>query len=166
MPSSACAAHHRALPSFPTRRSSDLVLRVAVGQFRQPRHRLLVSLPAVVELRQLEQRLAEFLRFGGDERVVVDDAEQRRLGRRVGLRDRKSTRLNSSHTVISYAVFCVRRTSPRSTLFPYTTLFRSRPAGSGRSIPSAATPTPRISPCGSRAAPARTAPRGIPALRG
>src|SRR5690606_1451457 len=35
--------------------------------------------------------------------------------------DRKSTRLNSSHVKISYAVFCV----PRPTLFPYTTLFRS-----------------------------------------
>src|SRR5438034_1394852 len=39
--------------------------------------------------------------------------------------DRKSTRLNSSHTVISYAVFCLRRRPPISTLFPYTTLFRS-----------------------------------------
>src|ERR1039457_6596523 len=76
--------------------------------------------------------------------------------------DRKSTRLNSSHLVISYAVFCLKiviapefgqqhpghvedvplvgqrigavaapvvflmiRRPPRSTLFPYTTLFRS-----------------------------------------
>src|SRR6266436_1896850 len=79
-------------------------------------------------------------------------------------RDRKSTRLNSSHGYISYAVFCLKkkntrsctrcprrpepsgqtkprderrwrsfsiffllfRPPPRSTLFPYTTLFRSR----------------------------------------
>src|SRR2546430_1398469 len=60
-------------------------------------------------------------------------------------RDRKSTRLNSSHSQISYAVFCLKkkkkkiynnilfyfffflmiRRPPRSTLFPYTTLFRS-----------------------------------------
>src|SRR5688500_16364996 len=42
--------------------------------------------------------------------------------------DRKSTRLNSSHLVISYAVFCSTLVpcSPRSTLFPYTTLFRSK----------------------------------------
>src|ERR1039458_8613871 len=40
-------------------------------------------------------------------------------------RDRKSTRLNSSHLGISYAVFCLMREPPRSTLFPYTTLFRS-----------------------------------------
>src|SRR5947208_3302166 len=64
--------------------------------------------------------------------------------------DRKSTRLNSSHQIISYAVFCLKkktclhhnlslllldsylfffflmlRRPPRSTLFPYTTLFRS-----------------------------------------
>src|SRR5690606_9020576 len=41
--------------------------------------------------------------------------------------DRKSTRLNSSHVKISYAVFSLSRRSPRSTLFPYTTLFRSSP---------------------------------------
>src|SRR5260221_10624192 len=29
--------------------------------------------------------------------------------RRATLRDRKSTRLNSSHTVISYAVFCLKK---------------------------------------------------------
>src|SRR5947207_2143608 len=43
------------------------------------------------------------------------------------LTDRKSTRLNSSHTVTSYAVFCLILRPPRSTLFPYTTLFRSCP---------------------------------------
>src|SRR5437764_1321803 len=45
--------------------------------------------------------------------------------------DRKSTRLNSSHRCISYAVFCLITPPPSSTLFPYTTLFRSsssRPA--------------------------------------
>src|SRR5947209_7606788 len=40
-------------------------------------------------------------------------------------RDRKSTRLNSSHANISYAVFCLIRLLPCSTSFPYTTLFRS-----------------------------------------
>ena len=49
----------------------------------------------------------------------------------MGMQDRKSTRLNSSHQIISYAVFCLKkiflmiRRPPRSTLFPYTTLFRS-----------------------------------------
>src|SRR5947208_70994 len=39
--------------------------------------------------------------------------------------DRKSTRLNSSHQIISYAVFCLTPRQPTSILFPYTTLFRS-----------------------------------------
>src|SRR5439155_899104 len=62
--------------------------------------------------------------------------------------DRKSTRLKSSHVASSYSVFCMEkkkaeqlhsllyicfflllRRSPRSTLFPYTTLFRSFLAG-------------------------------------
>src|SRR5438034_519934 len=41
------------------------------------------------------------------------------------LQDRKSTRLNSSHTVISYAVFCRHHRALHS--FPTTTLFRSLP---------------------------------------
>src|SRR5258708_14496839 len=32
-----------------------------------------------------------------------------------GLRDRKSTRLNSSHQIISYAVFCLKKKKPRRT---------------------------------------------------
>src|SRR5690348_1052711 len=43
----------------------------------------------------------------------------------LGVEDRKSTRLNSSHPSISYAVFCLTRRPPTPTLFPYTTLFRS-----------------------------------------
>src|SRR5687768_9129088 len=39
--------------------------------------------------------------------------------------DRKSTRLNSSHGYISYAVFCLPALPPIPPLFPYTTLFRS-----------------------------------------
>src|SRR5690625_817046 len=40
-------------------------------------------------------------------------------------RDRKSTRLNSSHVAISYAVFCLSHVLPPSSLVPYSTLFRS-----------------------------------------
>src|SRR5438034_7698989 len=38
---------------------------------------------------------------------VAPHGRREQLGRRVG--DRKSTRLNSSHTVISYAVFCLKK---------------------------------------------------------
>src|SRR5438034_4334512 len=39
----------------------------------------------------------------------VADHRLRRDGVGEGRRDRKSTRLNSSHTVISYAVFCLKK---------------------------------------------------------
>src|SRR5207247_1334202 len=54
--------------------------------------------------------------------------------------DRKSTRLNSSHEWISYAVFCLPPAHRLSALFPYTTLFRSgrcSPSAIRSSIPSA-----------------------------
>src|SRR2546426_3828502 len=44
------------------------------------------------------------------ERLTTLGAEPRRAWRRgAGARDRKSTRLNSSHLVISYAVFCLKK---------------------------------------------------------
>src|SRR5256885_10416670 len=53
-------------------------------------------------------------RVAADNRVVDgDDALPLDLGERVELQlhalDRKSTRLNSSHLVISYAVFCLKK---------------------------------------------------------
>src|SRR5690349_23120342 len=42
--------------------------------------------------------------------VNQDGARKRSYGwRRLGRRDRKSTRLNSSHVEISYAVFCLKK---------------------------------------------------------
>src|SRR5690242_21186608 len=51
---------------------------------------------------------------GGDLGGVVAGAGQRRpvgrdVGQAVGRPDRKSTRLNSSHMSISYAVFCLKK---------------------------------------------------------
>src|SRR3712207_7452029 len=40
---------------------------------------------------------------------IVAWREDRRLLRWIPLRDRKSTRLNSSHANISYAVFCLKK---------------------------------------------------------
>src|SRR5262245_4375851 len=61
--------------------------------------------------------------------LVLAHCEQR--GVMPAIEDRKSTRLNSSHLGISYAVFCPL--PPSSTLFPYTTLFRSA-ASNGKSV--------------------------------
>src|SRR5438034_7857233 len=43
----------------------------------------------------------------------VSPAATRLLGYTVAELDRKSTRLNSSHTVISYAVFCLKKKKQR-----------------------------------------------------
>src|SRR5256885_5044348 len=48
----------------------------------------------------------------GDVRVMVSDADRWdavEAELKATLRDRKSTRLNSSHLVISYAVFCLKK---------------------------------------------------------
>src|SRR5204862_6742234 len=57
--------------------------------------------PGAVERRSLEPRA----RRGGPRRAV----HGRRVGARHGPQDRKSTRLNSSHVEISYAVFCLKK---------------------------------------------------------
>src|SRR3712207_7288298 len=50
-------------------------------------------------------------------RAVANDhsnlARVRDVGGRVRAEDRKSTRLNSSHANISYAVFCLKKKTPR-----------------------------------------------------
>src|SRR5256885_12976294 len=53
---------------------------------------------------QVEKFLARYEQLGAD---ISWNAEERRI-------DRKSTRLNSSHLVISYAVFCLKKKSYNS----------------------------------------------------
>src|SRR5438552_2804244 len=97
---------------------------------------------------QLLELEAAVIGSGRDAQRLRDRSRPTRvLSRARGGRDRKSTRLNSSHQIISYAVFCLKkktnqtyttppcfrccfstlRRPPSSTLFPYTTLFRSLP---------------------------------------
>src|SRR2546426_1428305 len=59
------------------------------------------------QLREQAAPLGEAPRVVGEERVVHQLGD--RLPAGDGLRDRKSTRLNSSHLVISYAVFCLKK---------------------------------------------------------
>src|SRR5207248_11621573 len=81
--------HHRVRHSFPTRRSSDLPLR---GSPDAPATRTSTS-------RARRSRSSTTCRARSSEGGTVP-AE---------LRDRKSTRLNSSHRTISYAVFCLKK---------------------------------------------------------
>src|SRR5438045_5753677 len=80
--------HHRDLHSFPTRRSSDLRFDGSGGGAEQSlaRRALYIAVPEFVREPQPP------LTLGTDNRL-----------------DRKSTRLNSSHLGISYAVFCLKK---------------------------------------------------------
>src|SRR3712207_8959011 len=60
-------------------------------------------------VREDQLRDEERERADGDERVDRLDRAQVLVGRRVVDADRKSTRLNSSHANISYAVFCLNK---------------------------------------------------------
>src|SRR5690606_41783983 len=97
-----CYVGPRPLRSFPTRRSSDLVLDLVRGQVGQ-----LDAPPegGVVDgQRHLAVRLEQLVDQLG---VAVEE----RVGDVGALEDRKSTRLNSSHVKISYAVFCMTQTN-------------------------------------------------------
>src|SRR5438067_4430419 len=76
-----CSAPHRVLHSFPTRRSSDL------REGHRSRHAARARIP----------------------RGCQRPAARRRPQCRLVPADRKSTRLNSSHVSISYAVFCLKK---------------------------------------------------------
>src|SRR5690348_18194538 len=102
---SACSDDHPVLHSFPTRRSSDLGhLRDGVGTAQGAgalEHLGEGDRPGLGHVRR-EQR--------GSEREQCEEGEldeHRSILR--GWLDRKSTRLNSSHPSISYAVFCLKK---------------------------------------------------------
>src|SRR5207244_13581705 len=83
--SSESSALHRSLHSFPTRRSSDLVTDLFLK-------RLVLLFPFnCLQVRAWAAAKGSL-------------AAQARTWR-----DRKSTRLNSSHQIISYAVFCLKK---------------------------------------------------------
>src|SRR5699024_12292353 len=67
-------------------------------------------------LKKIEKLVKNIFLFGGKWYRIgrktgwIDDAARRRQARERGEeRDRKSTRLNSSHVSISYAVFCLKK---------------------------------------------------------
>src|SRR5438874_11315944 len=85
-----CFTALRDLHSFPTRRSSDLEV---VQAHERARHR--AAAPP-----QRGHRAGD----EGRPRAALAEA-----ARQHGAEDRKSTRLNSSHVEISYAVFCLKK---------------------------------------------------------
>src|SRR5438309_4097159 len=96
--------HPRDLHSFPTRRSSDL------GDGRVNHDRRVVGAGVgVVVVDAVEGQLSRYGRAGTVRAVdVVNGAAVPGEIEPIG-GDRKSTRLNSSHSSISYAVFCLKK---------------------------------------------------------
>src|SRR5207248_11614694 len=99
--------HHRDLLSFPTRRSSDLgtaiflLLSSLRSQFMTGIELLSGGKVPYLKGNFLEKKLQMFKKYGKERLqqgiLLIFETEL----------DRKSTRLNSSHRTISYAVFCL-----------------------------------------------------------
>src|SRR5207248_11000446 len=80
--------HRRALHSFPTRRSSDL---------------------GIARLKK-QRKGSQFLHRIADSAFLLKEAmAHTHFTILLAQTDRKSTRLNSSHRTISYAVFCLKK---------------------------------------------------------
>src|SRR5438105_5844372 len=99
--------HHRHLHSFPTRRSSDL------ARFEVAANKL-----------GLEQGLYRYLKYPSKEITLYIPIGMDNGTLEV---DRKSTRLNSSHEWISYAVFCLKK-KKNITIFRHSTERKTREA--------------------------------------
>src|SRR5699024_11842741 len=97
----------RVIHSFPTRRSSDLNNRGFVFD------NLEEWMPT--KILKTQEEFFEKLIFLLESEKDVDEAKRRMLKGKFfkyhDNQDRKSTRLNSSHVSISYAVFCLKKKS-------------------------------------------------------
>src|SRR5205085_10247242 len=97
----------RDLHSFPTRRSSDLWREswdyvIPFLAFEPDVRRVIYTTNAIEALnRQLRKAVKTKGHF------PTEDAARKLLY--LAIQDRKSTRLNSSHSQISYAVFCLKK---------------------------------------------------------
>src|SRR5690606_41844732 len=98
---------HRYLHSFPTRRSSDLKLRLSYGETgneRIPAYRYFSEMDNAYYATAGSNIFGMAPSSPANPDLKWETTVQYNAGLDVG--DRKSTRLNSSHVKISYAVFC------------------------------------------------------------
>src|SRR5205814_2563317 len=100
-----CSRARDDLHPFPTRRSSDL------EPLRRRPHRAL-------GIARLEREHAEHIVARHQRRPYHPGGLRRPSAEPGPGRDRKSTRLNSSHLGISYAVFCLKKKKQKNTTSP------------------------------------------------
>src|SRR5205814_8176099 len=100
------AAAHRDLHAFPTRRSSDLSASGSSAHGRRSSRRRSTSSSRSPRIDGVGRSARRRLLVGVGQPALPLAARGR--GDRMD-RDRKSTRLNSSHLGISYAVFCLKK---------------------------------------------------------
>src|SRR5262245_14226454 len=125
MPSSVCSTFARVLRPLPTQRSSDLI--ISIDKTLAGTRMTILGSAVMGDL-----KIGDSISVNGACLTVVSKTDHN-FSVEVSpetlsvttLGDRKSTRLNSSHLGISYAVFCLLYLRSRSTPSPYTTLFRS-----------------------------------------
>src|SRR5437762_9728875 len=98
--------YHLVLHSFPTRRSSDLGGEEFTILFP---NKNAVAVIDYLDLLRMNIESSTFRVRSGQERRKVSRPADRRTGPKRKTSDRKSTRLNSSHRCISYAVFCLKK---------------------------------------------------------
>src|SRR5699024_12152101 len=100
-----CDRRHTYILSFPTRRSSDLEHNTIVDLLRNDLSR--VSKNVIVKkfryIDKIKNNRKNLLHLSSEIEGDLGDAYLDEIG------DRKSTRLNSSHVSISYAVFCLKK---------------------------------------------------------
>src|SRR5205814_7625316 len=98
---------YSSLPSFPTRRSSDLAHEI--GFIFQAFH-LLPTFTAIenVQIPMFENHQSRVARKTRALELLKSVGLEPRVNHFPAKLDRKSTRLNSSHLGISYAVFCLK----------------------------------------------------------
>src|SRR5256885_14649412 len=77
---------------------------------RRPPRSTLFPYTTLFRSQLLAREVARSRRYGRRLSLIVLDLDDfKRVNDRLGHLDRKSTRLNSSHLVISYAVFCLKK---------------------------------------------------------
>src|SRR5205085_10212835 len=97
--------HLRHLPSFPTRRSSDL-LKVFTDEWTGTTFGTLYTDNLIIKMQRVGTPGVSDVRWMARPMPRTEQVVTRNP---LGEVDRKSTRLNSSHSQISYAVFCLKK---------------------------------------------------------